>query len=228
MALAGVLAVTVPGARAQETPVNVRTLAERGASELPAGALAWRVERFPTRGDAEAAAGSTGLAVEAGGAVYLVSLLGSDRPPARGRVLAEISPLVRPNAPEYLLRVSELTGPPGSQSPVHSHPGVESYFVIAGELRFRSPDGATTVGAGQGSPGVPGGTAVQATSNGSENLLGLVLFAVDATLPLTAPATLPSEPPALSTGMLALVAVLVALGVGLTALVAARLGRRTR
>jgi hypothetical protein len=212
-------------ARAQETLVTVRTLADKRLTELPGGALAWRVERFPNRSDAEAAAGPTGLVAETGGVVYLVTLLGDGASPARGGMLAEIPSLVRPVAPEYLLRISELTGPPGSQSPVHNHPGIESYYVAEGELQFRSPAGVTTVLAGQGAAGVPGDTAVQATSSGPGNLRGLVLFAVDANRPLTSPASLPIAAPSFDpTLVILLVAALAIAGIWAAYFVSLRRG----
>lgn len=185
------------GINAQETPINVRTLADRQISQLPGGALVWRLERFPTKAGAEAAALPTSLVAELGGWAYLATLVGG--PPggglSRGTRLAEIGPLAPPAAPQYLLRIAELSGPPGSKSPIHSHPGAESYFVIGGQLEVRSASGVTILGPGQHFIGVENGTAVQVSSVGREGLLALVLFAVDAEKPLTSPATFPGAPP---------------------------------
>jgi quercetin dioxygenase-like cupin family protein len=128
-------------------------------------------------------------------------------------VLAEVSPLARPNAQEYLLRISELTGAPGSQSTVHSHPGVESYFIINGEMQVRSTDGVTTVRDGQGMTGVPGGTPVQVANAGSQELLALVLFAVDAGQPLSSPAAFPRTAPPVSEHMVLAAAALAIIGI---------------
>ena len=33
-------------------------------------------------------------------------------------------------ATEYLLRVNHGSGPPGSKTPVHTHPGSEAFYVL--------------------------------------------------------------------------------------------------
>jgi quercetin dioxygenase-like cupin family protein len=35
----------------------------------------------------------------------------------------------------------EASGPPGSVTPVHSRPGSEAVYVLAGEQTFRGPHG---------------------------------------------------------------------------------------
>ena len=36
------------------------------------------------------------------------------------------------SAPEYLLRINSAEGPPGAKTPVHFHPGSESFYVLDG------------------------------------------------------------------------------------------------
>lgn len=71
------------GVHAQETPITVRTLADKQISQLPGGALVWRLESFPTKAGAEAAALPTSLVAELGGWAYLATLVGG---PPRGSV----------------------------------------------------------------------------------------------------------------------------------------------
>ena len=74
--LASALAGLPATAEAQQKLV-VKSLAEKKVTELPAGSLIWRIERFPTRAQAEAAAGPWSLAAESAGKVWLFTL-GSD------------------------------------------------------------------------------------------------------------------------------------------------------
>lgn len=186
-----VLFVLPVTAAAQQAAVAVRTLAERRVAQLPAGPLHWRLELFPSRAAAEAAAGTTGVVAELGGKVYL-SVLGPAGASAGGTRVAELGPVATPAAGEVLLRVSELTGPPGSQAAVHTHPGAELYYVLAGELSVRSATGTSRAATGQALMGPPGGTAMQPASTGSVPVQALVFFAVDAAKPFSSSATLPA------------------------------------
>jgi quercetin dioxygenase-like cupin family protein len=90
-------------------------------------------------------------------------------------------------APEYLLRVNHATGAPGAVTPIHSHPGSEAAYVLAGEQSFRTPHGVKRLPAGQGSAGHGPDTPMQVSSSGTEGLQALVMFVVDATRPFSRP-----------------------------------------
>jgi Cupin domain len=62
---------------------------------------------------------------------------------------ATVGPVHHPFiAPEYLLRINYVSGPPGATTPVHTHPGSEAFYVLAGRLDQRTPHGAKHVWAG--------------------------------------------------------------------------------
>jgi quercetin dioxygenase-like cupin family protein len=168
----------------------VKPLAEKRVSTLPEGPLFWRVEAFDSVARAQAAAGPTGLVAEAAGKVWLFTLGPAGASSNGGTKAAEIGPLARLSAPVYLLRVNEASGPPGSVTPVHTHPGAEAAFVLAGEQTFRTPHGVKRIAAGHGDAGQPD-TPMQVSSSGSEDLHALVMFVVDATKPFSIPAALP-------------------------------------
>ena len=190
---------TATSAPATVTPVSpitpqalvIKTLAEKKITELPAGPLFWRLENFPTLAQAQAAAGSTGLAVESGGKVWLVTLGAAGGSSAGGTKVAEVGPLPQVVATQYLLRINEASGPLGSITTEHSHPGTEGFYVLAGELSTRVPHGTIRVKVGQPEPGPGGDTPVQVSSSGSTDLLALVMFVVDATKPFSSPAKFP-------------------------------------
>jgi hypothetical protein len=169
----------------------IKPLAEKKVAELPAGPLFWRVESFATLAQAEAVSGPTGLVAESGGKVWLLTLGQAGRSSDGATKMAEIGPLQPVAAPRYLLRVNEASGPPGSITPVHNHPGVEAVYVLAGAQSFRTPDGVTRVGAGKAAAGHAAETPMQASSSGSVDLRALVMFVLDATKPFSSPAKLP-------------------------------------
>ncbi|RIH83753.1 hypothetical protein Mrose_02914 [Calidithermus roseus] len=185
----GVFLFTTVGGQ-QQQPLAIKALAERKASQLPDGPLFWRIQNFPTLAVAQAAAGPWGLAVEAGGKVWLFKL-GPKGEAAGGGEVIEVGPLPRVAASEYLLRINEATGPTGSVTAVHTHPGSEAFFVLAGEQCIRTSHGVIRVQAGQLANGHEANTPMQVSSCGSTDLHALVMFLVDATKPFSSPATLP-------------------------------------
>jgi len=195
--LIGVLAVLTSGlclwpssAIAQQALV-VKTLAEKKVAELPAGPLFWRLETFPTLAQAQAAAGPTGLAAESGGKVWLFTLGVAGGSSAGGTKVAEVGPLPQVVATQYLLRINEASGPPGSITTVHTHPGSEAFYVLAGEQSIRTPQGMIHVKVGQPETGPGSDTPLQVSSSGSTDLHALVMFMVDATKPFSSPAKFP-------------------------------------
>jgi quercetin dioxygenase-like cupin family protein len=168
----------------------IKPLIEKKVTELPPGPLFWRVESFATLARAQAAAGQLGLVTESGGKVWLFTLGPAGGSSDGGTKMAEIGPLPPIAAPVYLLRVNEARGPSGSITPVHSHPGAEAAYVLAGEQTFRTPHGMKRVAAGKAEAGQVAGTPMQVSSSGSVDLHALVMFVVDATKPFSSPATL--------------------------------------
>ena len=166
-------------------------MAEKKVSELPPGALFWRIENFASLADAQAAASPWALAAESAGKAWLFTLGPAGGSSAGGTKVAEVGPIARIAAPQYLLRINQASGPPGSVTPVHSHPGSEAFFVLSGEQSIRGPHGVQRVQSGQPEPGHGADMPMQVSSSGSTDLHALVMFVVDATKPFSTPATLP-------------------------------------
>jgi hypothetical protein len=184
------LSFLLPAALA-ETPLLVTPLTEKKVAALPSGNLFWCIETFPSVAQAQAAAGTWGLVAQSAGKIWLFSLGSARRSSAGGTKIADVGPIARVAAPEYLLRINDATGPPGSATPVHSHPGSEAFFVLAGEQSIRMPDGVMRVKAGQPEAGHGAEMAMQVSSTGTTDLHALVMFAVDATKPFSTPASFP-------------------------------------
>jgi hypothetical protein len=183
------LALLVP-TTAWAQKLEVTPVVEKKVAQLPDGALFWQIETFPTLAAAEAAAGPTSLAAEVGGKAWLFTLGAEGAAGHGGTPVTQIGPVPPITAPEYLLRINRATGAPGAKTAIHSHPGPEAFYVLAGRMTQRTPQGTIDLEAGQGTPGQGADTAMEVMSSGTENLDQLVMFVVDATKPFSTPATL--------------------------------------
>jgi hypothetical protein len=186
-----VATILYAGAGLAQQKFVIKNLAEKKIAELPAGSLYWRIENFPTLAQAQSAAGPMALAVESRGKVWLFTLGSSGGSTAGGTKVADVGPIPRIVAPQYLLRINEASGPPGSVTPQHTHPGSEAFYVLAGEQTIRTLKGTTRVRAGQPETGYGADNPMEVSSSGSTDLHSLVMFVVDATRPFSSPAKLP-------------------------------------
>jgi hypothetical protein len=172
-------------------PLKIKPLAEKKVAELPAGTLYWRIENFPGLPQAQAAAGPHALAAESAGKAWLFTLGPAGGATAGGSKVVEVGPIPRIEAAQYLLRINEASGAPGSVTPVHSHPGSEAFYVLAGEQSIKGKHGTLRVRAGQAEPGNGADQVMQVSSSGTTDLLALVMFVVDANRPFSSPASFP-------------------------------------
>ena len=182
------LSLFVPGVVAQQ--FVVKPVAEKKLAQLPAGQLVWRVETMPTLEQARAAEGPTALVAQADGKVWLFTLGAAGGATPGALRIAEIGPVPALSAPEYLLRVNLAGGPPGSKTPIHTHPGSESFYVLTGRLGQRTPQGEALVEAGQTMSGKGADVAMEVFSAGTTDLQTLVMFVVDATRPFSSHASI--------------------------------------
>ena len=121
-------------------------------------AVYWHLRAFPTRQAAEAAKSPNGLVVEEDGRVWLSEFGARDAAPSGGQAVAVIGPLQLPAAKGYTAVLSYAVMRPGDSSRVHTHPGPEGWYVLAGEQCLETPSGASRAGAGKTMavpPGVP-------------------------------------------------------------------------
>lgn len=189
-ALAGALLLGTAPALAQERS-GPPVLVEKKMTSLPSGALVWRLENFRTAAEAQAVAGPTGLVAQAAGKVWLFTLgPGGGSSPGATKV-AEIGPLPPASAKQYSLQIRESKNEAGSSSPVHTHPGPEAFYILAGEQSVKTPDGVRRLTAGQGAVGAAAGTPMQVSNTGSMNVHMFILFVLDADKPFSSPAKFP-------------------------------------
>jgi hypothetical protein len=174
---------------AAQQKFEIKNVAERKLKQLPAGPLYWRVESLATLAQA-ATAGETSLAAEVSGKIWLFTLgpKGGSTPGATR--VAEIGPVPIISAAEYLLRINHAGGPPGAKTPVHTHPGSEAFYVLAGRLGQKTPHGVSYADAGQAMNGHGADMPMEVFSAGTSDLDQLVMFVVDASRPFSSPAKL--------------------------------------
>ena len=85
-----------------------------------------------------------------------------------------IGPLALPAGRPTTIRFIESVFPPGMQTRVHAHPGVEAFYVVEGEQCMETPSERIRIPAG-GSFIVPGGPHVQTSPKGRRNLAMLAV-----------------------------------------------------
>lgn len=131
----GLLVALPPTLAQSEGKFVIKPVAEKRLSQLPQAPLYWRIETFPMLAAAEAAARPTSLAAQVAGRVWLFTLGAPGGSTSGGTKVAEIGPVPQPpEAPAYLLRINNASGPPGAKTAIHTHPGSETFYVLAGEL----------------------------------------------------------------------------------------------
>lgn len=191
LALGATLAFLLPEAGIAQPALTVKPLAEKVVGSLPPAPLYWRIENLPSLSAARTAAGPFSVAVEAADKAWLFTLGPPGGSTIGAVVVTEVGPIPRIEAARYLLRINDASGPPGSVTAVHSHPGSEAFYVLAGEQSVRGAHGTLRVKAGGAEPGHAPGMAMQVSSTGQSDLHALVMFVVDADKPFSSPATLP-------------------------------------
>jgi hypothetical protein len=173
-----------------EAKFVVEAVVEKKVKELPPGPLFWRLENFPTLAKAQGAAGPTSLAAEVAGKVWLFTLGAKDGATAGGTMVVEIGPVPPISASEYLLRINRAGGAPGTKTQIHTHPGPEAFYVLAGKLGQKTPYGVAYAEAGTAMVGHAADTPMEVFSAGTVDLDELAIFVVDANRPFSSPASL--------------------------------------
>jgi quercetin dioxygenase-like cupin family protein len=142
----------------------------------------WHVDRFDSLEAAKKAAGPDGVAAEAHGSAWLMTVEAQAREHPGGRHITWIGPLPMPPAASYSMQVMSTLFRPGTASGVHTHPGPEVFYVVAGEQCLETPEGGHSSGAGQAYV-VPAGVTMRVRATGLGLRRALVLILHDAAHP---------------------------------------------
>jgi len=170
----------------------------RRVDQLPDGALYWRLQTFPTREAAEVGVGPTGQVGEAEGQVWLFTVGVRGEATEGGTLVDEIGPLEVPSAEHYTLNVNYSSTPPfglGGGVPasrgVHTHPGTEGWYVLAGEQTVWIPGLMLRTEAGKSQAGPPPGTPLILANTGTKERRAFTLLVLDANQPSASFAVFP-------------------------------------
>lgn len=144
----------------------------------------WHIDRFDSIEAAKKAAGSNGVAADAHGSVWLMTVEAQTGTHHGGRHVAWIGPLKMPAADRYSMRVLSSMLEPGTTTPVHTHSGPEVFYVVAGEQCLETPERSHTLGPGQ-SLVLPAGSIHRGRPSGSSARRVLALNLYDAALPVS-------------------------------------------
>jgi quercetin dioxygenase-like cupin family protein len=126
----------------------------------------WHLRAFPSRKAAEAVKSPSGIVVEEDGRVWLSEFGPRDSAPRGGEAIVIVGPLQLPTAKSYAAVLSYAVMRPGDNSRVHTHPGPEGWYVLAGEQCLETPAGATRAQAG-GTMTVEGNTPMELNVTGT-------------------------------------------------------------
>jgi quercetin dioxygenase-like cupin family protein len=108
---------------------------------LQSASLFWYLDRYRSRGEAQAAKGPKGIVIEAYGSSWLSTIEQAGwRQPGAERV-AVIGPLQIKPGVDYTAQYMEGTFTPGMSTGPHYHPGPEAIYTLTGEVCFEMPHG---------------------------------------------------------------------------------------
>ena len=103
-----------------------------------------------------------------------------DAAPRGGEAIAIVGPLQLPAARSYAAVLSYAVMRPGDNSRVHTHPGPEGWYVLAGEQCLETPAGATRAQAG-GTMTAPANTPMELNVTGTKLRRAFALVIHDST-----------------------------------------------
>ncbi len=126
----------------------------------------WHLRAFPGRTAAEAAKSASGLVVEEDGRAWLSEFGPRSVATPGGESIAVVGPLQLPAAKSYTAVLSYAVMRPGDNSRVHTHPGPEGWYVLAGDQCLETPAGANRTRTG-GTMTVPPNTPMELNVTGS-------------------------------------------------------------
>ena len=111
--------------------------------------LYWHIDRFDSMEEAIKAAGPNGVAAQAHGSFWLMTVDGKSEDHHGGHHAALIGPIMLRRSDSYSMRVQSSLIMPGASTPAHTHPGPEVIYVVDGEQCLETPGIGVHLSAGQ-------------------------------------------------------------------------------
>lgn len=170
--------------RTRPNEMECALLAHKQIQSLPREPIVWRLETFANATDARRAEGRASVFVRSGARNWLLTLGTKGQRTPGGTFVTEIGPIFIPRALHYAIVVGEAHSRPGATTRVHTHPGPEAWYLLAGAQCLEVPGGALRAGAGQSSFAAAN-TPMKLTVVGTANRDALFFVIGDAALPWT-------------------------------------------
>jgi quercetin dioxygenase-like cupin family protein len=159
-------------------------VASKPLGKLPASAVFWTLDVYPTRESAEKANTNNGTVVQALGKIWLFIVGEKPLSPSQGTRITQIGPLpVKPDE-AYTAQFMEGILEPGSLSRTHVHAGPEAFYTEAGESCLETPDGKQ-VGRKGLDVVIPEGIPMELVASGTETRRGIILVLHSSAKPAT-------------------------------------------
>jgi quercetin dioxygenase-like cupin family protein len=139
--------------------------------------LYWHIDRFESLEAAQKFVGVNSVADSAHGGIWLMSVESDTNNHHGGTHVTSIGPLTLPVAENISMRVQSSYLLPGTVTPVHTHSGPETFYIVDGMQCIERVDGAVTL-AKNASYTLPGNTIHRGRVIGTSprRALGLVLY----------------------------------------------------
>jgi quercetin dioxygenase-like cupin family protein len=157
----------------------------------------WHIDKFKSMERARAAAGPAGIAIEADGRAWLMTIEAQISDHHGGQHETEVGPLPLPQAARYGLQINSAKFMPGMYSRIHNHSGVEAFYVLEGEQCLETPTRGFLQHKGEKSF-VPAGTVMRLVATGTGTRYGVAIIIYDASQPSTMTMADYSGPPLVS------------------------------
>lgn len=150
---------------------------------LPNAPVFWHIDSFPTLAAAQAARTSLGTVVSFHDKIWLFTITGERWRSNGSTHVAKIGPLPLVPADRYAAVYLEADLKPGMSTQVHRHPGVETWYTMAGTTCVETPKGKLVQHAGGSAIIVPAGLPMKLTATGNSVRQGFALILQDASKP---------------------------------------------
>ncbi|MCA1650590.1 MAG: cupin domain-containing protein [Acidobacteria bacterium] len=99
----------------------------------------WHIDQFDSVQRARAAVGPAGIAFDAAGTSWLMTIESDTVDHHGGTHVTHVGPLPLPRAAKYGVVVQSALFTPGMYSLAHHHSGVEAVYVVEGEACYETP-----------------------------------------------------------------------------------------
>src|SRR5215208_822126 len=132
IALAQLMSTCGPDSPERRGQIGCTVFPSKPLPEALTEPVFWHIDRFDSPDRARAAVGPSSVAVDAGGAWWLMTIERDTTDHRGGQHVTQVGPLPLPRAARYTMMVQSAVFMPGMYSLTHHHSGVEAVYVLEG------------------------------------------------------------------------------------------------